>query len=119
MIPLTLPALLLVWTHRTTALALLGRQQPENNATLPLVKRQGTVIVTRYSTIFASGDGSKPRTANSGYECRVDLLNDLWGFCPTTVIAATDCGLAGACVDSFDCSKGCGFTKAPLTTFTW
>ncbi|KAL1843093.1 hypothetical protein VTJ49DRAFT_3040 [Mycothermus thermophilus] len=49
---------------------------------------------------------------------RVDTLNGLWGFCPTTVIAAADCGLAGSCVDSFSCSGGCGFTDQPLTTFT-
>ncbi|KAK3305271.1 uncharacterized protein B0T15DRAFT_396679 [Chaetomium strumarium] len=118
MSPLLVPVLLLICAHQAAGLALLGRSRRRNNATLPLIERQGTVIATRYTTIFASGDGSEPRTANSGYECRVDLLNDLWGFCPTTVIAATDCGLAGACVDSFDCSKGCGLTNAPLTTFT-
>ncbi|KAK4235104.1 hypothetical protein C8A03DRAFT_18102 [Achaetomium macrosporum] len=119
MSPFILPVIvLLIGINQPTALALIAQQRPQNKTTLPLNKRQGTVIVTKYSTIFTTGDGSKPRTANSGYECRVDLLNDLWGFCPITVIAATDCGLAGACVDSFDCSKGCGFMEAPLTTFT-
>lgn len=102
-----------------TALALLGRQQLHNNEKLTLDKRQGTVLNTRFSTIFLTGDSTKPRTANAGYDCRVDLLHDLWGFCPSSVIAATDCGLAGSCVDSFSCSKGCGFTDTPYTTFTW
>ncbi|KAK4043901.1 hypothetical protein C8A01DRAFT_31999 [Parachaetomium inaequale] len=110
--------LMLAAVGQTTALALWGRQQPRNNGTSGLDKRQGTVLVTKFSTIFPTGDGSRPRTANNGYDCRVDLLNDLWGFCPNTVIAATDCGLAGSCVDSFSCSKGCGRTDKPYTTFT-
>jgi hypothetical protein len=101
-----------------TALVLWGRQQLHNE-TITLRKRQGTVLNTRFSTIFLTGDNTKPRTANAGYDCRVDLLHDLWGFCPSSVIAATDCGLAGSCVDSFSCSKGCGFTDTPYTTFTW
>jgi hypothetical protein len=111
--------LLLLSLEQVTALALFGRQQPRNNASMPLAKRQGTVLVTRLSTIFSTGDSSKTRTANSGFDCRVDVLNGLWGFCPTTVISPTDCGLAGSCVDSFGCSKGCGFTNAPPTAFTW
>lgn len=111
-----LQALLLGIIGQTTALALFGRR---TNATSILDRRQGTVLVTRFSTIFPTGDGSKPRTANAGFDCRVDLLHDLWGFCPSTVIAPTDCGLAGSCVDSFSCSKGCGFTDTPFTTFTW
>ncbi|KAK4126796.1 hypothetical protein N657DRAFT_566866, partial [Parathielavia appendiculata] len=103
--------------EHTSALALFGRQP---NTTLPLDRRQGTVLasITRFSTIFFTGDASKTRTANPGFDCRVDILHDLWGFCPSSVIAATDCGLAGSCVDSFSCSKGCGFTNSPLTTFT-
>jgi hypothetical protein len=110
---------LLAAVGQTTALALWGRQQPRNNGTLSLDKRQGTVLPTQFSTIYLTGDASKTRTANSGYDCRVDLLNDLWGFCPNTVIAATDCGLAGSCVDRFSCSEGCGRTDRPYTTFTW
>lgn len=69
---------------------------------------------------YLNGDPSKPRTANAGYNCRVDTQNGLWGFCPTSVIAASDCGLAGSCVDDFKCSKGCGFVdKTQLTTITW
>ncbi|CEJ92804.1 hypothetical protein VHEMI08434 [[Torrubiella] hemipterigena] len=68
---------------------------------------------------YLNGNPSKPRTANSGYNCRVDTQDGLWGFCPTSVIAASDCGLAGSCVDQFKCSKGCGFIdKTQLTTFT-
>ncbi|KAK8922824.1 hypothetical protein VCV18_006884 [Metarhizium anisopliae] len=53
---------------------------------------------------YQDGDPKKFRTAESGFNCRVDTVNGLWGFCPTTVIAATDCGLQGFCVDSHSCS---------------
>jgi hypothetical protein len=47
-------------------------------------------------------------------------MNGLWGFCPVTVVAATDCGLAGSCIDQGSCSRGCGNTaNTKLTTFTW
>ncbi|TXC06583.1 hypothetical protein FocTR4_00010510, partial [Fusarium oxysporum f. sp. cubense] len=65
------------------------------------------------------GDPKKKRTADSGFNCRVDTRNGLWGFCPTTVLTASDCGLAGSCVDRHDCSDGCGMTGSKdLTTFT-
>lgn len=91
------------------------------NATTTLIqqKRQNGVIVTRLSTVFLSGEVSKTRTANPGYDCRIDLGARLWGFCPTAVIAASDCGLAGSCVDNHACSKGCGYTNQDFTTFTW
>lgn len=83
-----------------------------------LRKRQTT---TQISTCgYDNGDPTKPRTANSGFDCRVDTKNGLWGFCPTTVIAASDCGLAGFCVDGSDCSGGCGLLGvSSITTFTW
>ncbi|KAK4110389.1 hypothetical protein N656DRAFT_714103 [Canariomyces notabilis] len=106
-----------------TALALLGttsQHSHHNNRTTPIInKRQGTAIITKYFTIFGSGDATNIRTANPGFDIRVDLLHDIWGFCPTSVIAATDCGLAGSCVDRFRCTKGCGFPNGQLTTFTW
>lgn len=111
--------------ERADGLALFGRQRRSNNGTSPAPNRlnkrvqQQAVLATRFSTLFVGGDPAKTRTANGGFDCRVDILNGLWGFCPSTVIAATDCGLAGSCVDSFSCSKGCGFTDMPLTTFTW
>ncbi|KAL2186964.1 hypothetical protein L209DRAFT_752781 [Thermothelomyces heterothallicus CBS 203.75] len=86
---------------------------------IPYDKRQQTVLVTKLSTIYYSGDSSKARTAEPGFDIRIDLLHGLFGFCPTTVIAATDCGLGGACIDSFACSKGCGLTGDPVTTWTW
>ncbi|KAK0701399.1 hypothetical protein B0T21DRAFT_263208, partial [Apiosordaria backusii] len=90
-----------------------------NATTLFQQRRQGTVLITKYFTLFSTGDASKTRTANNGFDCRIDLVHDLWGFCPTSVISATDCGLAGSCVDKHKCSKGCGFTNPSLTTFTW
>ena len=69
---------------------------------------------------YASGDPKRPRTANSGFNCRVDTVNGVWGFCPTTVIAASDCGLAGSCVDAHSCVDGCGAVdQTDVTTFTW
>ena len=70
---------------------------------------------------YENGNASQPRTANSGYDCRVDTENALWGFCPTTVISATDCGLAGYCIDQSSCSTGCGPwpLRTDITTFTW
>lgn len=100
-------------------MALFGRQQSRlDNTTLVVEKRQGSVT-TRFSVLYSTGDVNKVRTANGGFDCRVDLENRLWGFCPTTVIAASDCGLAGSCFDNFDCKSGCGLTDAPLTTFIW
>lgn len=77
-------------------------------------------IQTQMSTCgFQNGDPSKMRTADPGFDCRVDTMNGLWGFCPVTAIAATDCGLAGSCVDQASCSGGCGQTDMnQLTTFT-
>lgn len=91
---------------------------PHRNET-ELDKRTG--IITELSTCgYLNGDPSKSRTADSGYNCRIDTRNGLWGFCPTTVVAARDCGLAGSCVDEHRCSQGCGFTdQRSLTTFTW
>lgn len=78
-------------------------------------------VQTEMSTCgYEDGDPKRFRTANPGFDCRVDTMNGLWGFCPVTVIAATDCGLAGSCVDHGSCSSGCGKTANPdLTTFTW
>ena len=43
------------------------------------------------------------RVAKPGFDCRVDAQRGLWGFCPTRVIYASDCGLAGYCFDNFSC----------------
>ncbi|KAF5021323.1 hypothetical protein F66182_6645 [Fusarium sp. NRRL 66182] len=77
-------------------------------------------VSTELSTCgYLNGDPDKERTADSGFNCRVDTRNGLWGFCPTTVLTASDCGLAGSCVDSHECSEGCGMTDSEdLTTFT-
>ncbi|KAF5246682.1 hypothetical protein FANTH_6752 [Fusarium anthophilum] len=77
-------------------------------------------ISTELSTCgYLDCDHKKKRTADSGFNCRVDTRNGLWGFCPTTVLTVSDCGLAGSCVDRHDCSDGCGMTGSKgLTTFT-
>lgn len=105
------------WNHGNT-LPTLAPQLIQRNAT-EFDKR--AVIQTEMSTCgYENGDPKKIRTANPGFDCRVDTMNGLWGFCPVTVIAATDCGLAGSCVDHGSCSGGCGKTAdTKLTTFTW
>ncbi|EFQ28359.1 hypothetical protein CGRA01v4_12012 [Colletotrichum graminicola] len=78
-------------------------------------------VTSRASSLcgYYDGDPTKSRTADPGYGCREDIDHGLWGFCPTTVLAATDCGLAGNCVDSHSCRFGCGKTGIKgLTTFT-
>lgn len=83
-----------------------------------LKKRQTAAPISTCG--YDNGDLTKPRTANSGFNCRVDTKNGLWGFCPTTVISASDCGLAENCVDANACSGGCGIIGAVgITTFTW
>jgi hypothetical protein len=85
----------------------------------PINRRQLQTSIT--STCgYNNGDPSQPRTAGTGDSCRTDTLNSLWGFCPTTVIEATDCGLGGNCVDSHACTSGCGiFGNPSITTWTW
>ena len=69
---------------------------------------------------YVDGDAARPRTADDGYNCRVDVAHGLWGFCPKSVVYARDCGLAAACIDRGSCSRGCGILEeASLTTFTW
>ena len=91
------------------------------NASVPtaaLLARQTTSFMSTCG--YLSGDPNKPRTANSGFDCRTDIARGLWGFCPTTVIEASDCGLAAACVDAHACNNGCGpLDDTSLTTFTW
>ncbi len=115
-------AVVSVLTRSTNAKS-LGRKAKDiavpkpDNSTLVIEKR----IVTELSTCgYLTGDPSHPRTADSGFNCRFDASHGLWGFCPTTVISAVDCGLGGACIDSYACSKGCGYTNNPsMTTWTW
>ncbi|XP_014556195.1 hypothetical protein COCVIDRAFT_38247 [Bipolaris victoriae FI3] len=69
---------------------------------------------------YLDGNPKSSRTADPGYGCRVDTARGLWGFCPTTVISASDCGLAGFCVDSHSCTSGCGrlSDRTDVTTFS-
>ncbi|KAL6792960.1 hypothetical protein J3E68DRAFT_451386 [Trichoderma sp. SZMC 28012] len=103
--------------YHDNPLPTLTAQLPQHNVT-QFDKR--AVVQTEMSTCgYQDGDPKKVRTANPGFDCRVDTMNGLWGFCPVTVIAATDCGLAGSCVDHASCSSGCGKTaNTKLTTFT-
>lgn len=88
-----------------------------SNSSFRLQARQDPIVST---CGFFEGDANIPRTAGPGFDCRVDTSVGLWGFCPTTVINARDCGLAGNCIDSHACTTGCGITGNPsVTTFHW
>ncbi|KAH9907404.1 hypothetical protein F4778DRAFT_721801 [Xylariomycetidae sp. FL2044] len=68
---------------------------------------------------YLTGDPAQGWAAPAGYGCRIDTANGLWGFCPTTVIAATDCGLGGYCFDTDTCTSGCGRLVDNPTITTW
>ena len=86
-----------------------------------LKPRQTDTLSTYVSTCgYLNGDANLPRTANLGFDCRVDTKNAIWGFCPTTIVAVSNCGLVGGCVDAHACNTGCGISGDPsITTFTW
>jgi hypothetical protein len=109
----TSPALL----RSRTAPALPNITEPPSYEGLD--KRQAPIPVKTCG--YGNGDPNDPRIADPSYGCRVDSSNGLWGFCPTTVISAKDCGLAGMCVDSHSCTAGCGrlFNRPDITTFQW
>ncbi|KAK3937336.1 hypothetical protein QBC46DRAFT_356757 [Diplogelasinospora grovesii] len=93
------------------------RTYPNDTNNFELEKRATSSRLTTCG--YLDGDPTKPRTANAGFDCRVDTKNALWGFCTTTVTAATDCNLAGSCVDNHQCPSGCGFTdQTELPTCT-
>jgi hypothetical protein len=68
---------------------------------------------------YVDGDPKQARLAASPFACRADTQWSIWGFCLATETVVSHCGLAGACVDSHACSKGCGLTGKPVTTWTW
>ncbi|KAB5546821.1 hypothetical protein GE09DRAFT_1242040 [Coniochaeta sp. 2T2.1] len=86
----------------------------DRNATLP-------IPATMFTCGYRDGDPAQGWPAPSGYDCRVDTAHGLWRFCPTTVIAATDCGLGGYCFDANTCTSGCGSLRnnPVITTWTW
>lgn len=99
-------------------------QAPNATASIPVLfqwikRRQVTSIVSTCG--YHNGDPKSSRTAEPGFGCRVDTSNGIWGFCPTSVVAATDCGLAGYCVDRHSCKNGCGrlSSRDEITTITW
>jgi hypothetical protein len=113
-------SLLLSSVGQTTALAVLGGREPSSNGTTagPDKRAMGiAAISTRLKTIYLSGDERKRRTAELGFDYRVE--GGLWALCPTTVAAVSDC-LVGACYDKFICSTGCGYPdRTSLGTINW
>jgi hypothetical protein len=120
MVPFPLLSLLLLSGVREVAASFLfGRQRPPSDgATTPALEtRQGTALFTTIATIYAGGDVSQARTANKGFDIRVDLANTAFGFCDSNNL--NQCDMAGTCVDDFSCSGGCGFGNTALVTWTW
>ncbi|KAK3934502.1 hypothetical protein QBC46DRAFT_427149 [Diplogelasinospora grovesii] len=68
---------------------------------------------------YLNGDASVSWVAPAGYDCRVDTLYGIWGFCPTTIAAVSDCGLGGYCFDSFSCTLGCGSLSSSYCTMAF
>lgn len=101
----TLTSVLVVFPAHVAMLTLVTPPPPA-----PTQHRlQGRDAITALSTCgFLNGDPSQPWVAPKGFNCRVDTLHGIWGFCPTTVISATDCGLGAFCFDAGPCSSGCG-----------
>ncbi|KAI0116778.1 hypothetical protein F4814DRAFT_413933 [Daldinia grandis] len=66
-------------------------------------------VTTRMSPTcgYQDGNPSITRTVAPPYDCRIDTMNGLWGFCSTDM-NLNDCGLAGVCTDGAKCSTGCG-----------
>ncbi|KAH6631715.1 hypothetical protein F5144DRAFT_229611 [Chaetomium tenue] len=110
--------LLLGIVEEVTASVLLGRQRPpsDGGTTLALDKRQGSTVFTTFSVIFREGDASRRRTAESGFDIRVDVVNSAWGFCGSN--NPKQCDMAGVCFDNFSCSTGCGSGNPALKTWT-
>ncbi|TGO31333.1 hypothetical protein BPAE_0001g02330 [Botrytis paeoniae] len=65
---------------------------------------------TSFGTLcgYSNGDIEISRTAEPGYACREDTVDNLWGFCPNTIAEATNCDFVGYCADDGTCSTGCG-----------
>ncbi|KAK4241167.1 hypothetical protein C8A03DRAFT_12513 [Achaetomium macrosporum] len=112
--------LFLSYVRQTGAVALLGWQQPHHDAaankTIHIRDMEIQVLSTRLSTIYSTGNPLESRTADFGGDFRIDI--SLWGVCPTTFIAESQCSFAGNCFDRRRCSTGCGFTDPALPTIT-
>ncbi|TGO34881.1 hypothetical protein BHYA_0178g00120 [Botrytis hyacinthi] len=79
---------------------------PASSVAVQLRARQTTSFGTLCG--YSNGDIEIPRTAEPGYVCRENTIDDLWGFCPNTIAEATNCDFVGYCVDDGTCSTGCG-----------
>ncbi|KAF5878217.1 uncharacterized protein Bfra_000383 [Botrytis fragariae] len=79
---------------------------PASSVPVQLRARQTTSFATLCG--YSNGDIEIPRTAEPGYACREDTIDNLWGFCPNTIAEATNCDFVGYCVDDGTCSTGCG-----------
>ncbi|KAK6842867.1 hypothetical protein PG987_003727 [Apiospora arundinis] len=96
---------------------------PGGNAPTPSFERRAvtTSEPSKKTCGYYNGDPNRQRTAEAGFDCRVDVSRGLWGFCTTTVISAGDCNFAGACFDRDACLEGCGkvgYSNMPTMTCT-
>ncbi|THV53176.1 hypothetical protein BGAL_0057g00160 [Botrytis galanthina] len=79
---------------------------PASSVAVQLRARQTTSFGTLCG--YSNGDIEIPRTAEPGYACREDTVDNLWGFCLNTIAEATNCDFVGYCIDDGTCSTGCG-----------
>ncbi|KAB5559625.1 hypothetical protein GE09DRAFT_1202836 [Coniochaeta sp. 2T2.1] len=84
-----------------------------------LRSQRDIIPATMFTCGYRDGDPAQGWPAPAGYDCRVDTAHGIWGFCPTTVIAATDCGLGGYCFDANTCISGCGSLRNNPVITTW
>ena len=109
------------WSQLWLVLATLQRGLQSVATTTHLQARRDGIPETMFTCGYRNGDPAQGWPAPAGYECRVDTAHGIWGFCPTTVIPATDCGLGGYCFDRNTCTTGCGSlsNNPAITTWTW
>lgn len=88
---------------------------PASSVAVQLRARQTTSFGTLCG--YSNGDIEIPRTAEPGYACREDTVDNLWGFCLNTIAEATNCDFVGYCIDDGTCSTGCG--RSSLTQIQW
>lgn len=118
---------LLGCASQTAALAVVGRQEPDQLVTRGVVDKRESgvfkiqVVTDTFSVIYSNGDPSKATTAAFGFNFRVDYQNSVWGLCTKAIGKGhvSNCGLAANCIDKFACSDGCGRTGSGLITISW
>ncbi|KAF7893066.1 uncharacterized protein EAF02_000604 [Botrytis sinoallii] len=100
--------ILFLFLIQSEAITIPESPLPTPASSLPVQMRARQT--TSFGTLcgYSNGDIEIPRTAEPGYACRENTIDNLWGFCPNTIAEATNCDFVGYCVDDGTCSTGCG-----------